>query len=687
MQYYKLVAKEVESRISKLKPFLVDSDSDSSEDNTDAPDLPESEQNYELPSENLQHDCDVSIDRITSVESGKREKRHISSSQGYYASDECKSVKSNGSHQTAVSPPLPSSPKLVIDLNLNINDRGRDSLNSPKSRPCISTVELPERDCNTHPRTVQKELLLDIETDKKSEPKKKSLENSVHVVYSHHNDDFSDPGHSMHSEDGPSSLNSKSFTGSLNDLHTDCIKETHQGSKLIRQQSYTLLKPSPQLLAHLKVQSHSTGVEMQSISMSESLSNLSSPNKKRRSWDLETAKVKWSSMALELKSNVANGSRTVSANRNIISRFPNKKASTSSPLRGNRAKSASLEKSQPPSWNSKISTMSEPIQSLKRTYSPIKNNASNTDTNTVSDKCTMSSVPKTDALVQKPDEDPATRVRELYEKVQKQQIVQMANLVEKQRKEQMLLQQVFEEQNNLLFSQLKTICPKSPIEAKEAWVDKSGEDVVERGPVSLSQLIKTKTDNSSFDSPISSTLTDTSNYLSHCDDVLKKSRDITDSIKKQLTHTSTQGIVEAQSHKTLVPDSKSTGAKMRSRKLNYDTSASSDRDNEPILTDRTNDTLADLNVTFPSDHSDDGRSMSQNDQKLNRKDVPTVLHSPPPLSVGSAMSTEAAIRSMEQAIYKSSTSAGRHQTKLHTSQPSIKEVSFTYLSLGRHLRE
>ncbi|XP_047991292.1 uncharacterized protein LOC125230236 isoform X4 [Leguminivora glycinivorella] len=176
---------------------------------------------------------------------------------------------------------------------------------------------------------------------------------------------------------------------------------------------------------------------------------------------------------------------------------------------------------------------------------------------------------------------PASKVKELYERIQSQQIQQMANLVEKQKREQMLLQQAFDEQNRILYRQLKTICPKSPVEAKAAWADK-----VDRGPVSLSQLINHKSPDS-----LTSTLTDTHNNLSKCAEVLKKSKDITCSIKKQNQVESGTGGSETRTH--------SPKRTRTSRKLSYDTS--SDREFEPVLTDRTSDTLAGLNVTFTSD--------------------------------------------------------------------------------------
>ncbi|XP_047533625.1 uncharacterized protein LOC125068496 isoform X2 [Vanessa atalanta] len=654
MKYYKLLAKEVEKRIQSLKPFFVGTDTDSAEDKTDAPELPESEQSFELPLEAIQADKSENNDKLIYQDNEKC--LDESSGKLCLTSNTCDNITSNLTLDESASSKLSS--KLVIDLSLSINDTGKsvlDSVNKAQKAP----DDLPERDCDC-PKKDQTELVSN--NEKTNDEINDKL--SFHVSIS--NDTVSDPITLQFSQDGPASLSSKSFTGSLNDIHTESIKESPL--PLTRQRSYTVLKPSPMLLAHLEVQSINTGMDVTSISMSESLSNLSCSNKKRRSWDLETAKVKWSSMALELKEKNINNAK-INVKHTAIRPTARKPQST-------HPKSKSLVQDKPKRNSSKVVPKSEPIQKPKKAVSPVRNPIPHNNANVKTPTNHLGSQ-KTE-VKKKPiseTEDPATRVRELYEKIQKQQLIQMANLVEKQKKEQMLLQQVFEEQNNLLFTQLKTICPKSPNEVKEAWVDKTHE-VADRGPVSLSQLINNKPEQNTCDSPVLSTLTETNDYIHYCDNVLKKSRDITGSMKKQQT------MKDREKNKTPSPKPQKEGSKTRthspvrkstptSRKLTYETSVSSDRDYDPILTDRTNDTMADLNVTFPSDRSEE----SQVYANVNVNN-PAAIESPISRPISSCRSTDKAIRSMEETIQNSINSmCGRTARPKMYRAPTAKERS------------
>ncbi|KAH9644946.1 hypothetical protein HF086_010154 [Spodoptera exigua] len=666
MQYYKLLAKEVEKRISILQPYVIDTDSES-EDKTDAPELPECEQNFELPREEVKAGFNVNIDKITAITSANnKDKPKVLSPK---LRNNVTPKRGGGSIETSRS----SSPKLIIDLNLNINENGKNVLETVKSPHSPPLIDLPERDYTCTRRITQKvitekEVITEVETQRNNKKQKAMFEEMSKLNFIN-KDNLTDPFSDLTiSQDGPSSLSSKSFTGSLNDLHRESIKETTP--KLVRQHSYTLLKPSPQLLAHLEVQSLNTGIEMTSISMSESVSNLSCPNKKRRSWDLESAKVKWSSMALELKqTNVVHNLNKNASNKTIVKQAIKKSPQSSPPQ---RAKTVSPEKRRnvPPKVMkcSNISNSENLSKSLPKSTSPFKNSASFVKDPGLPKVSASLNLDKAQPQAFAPpivgeSDDPAVRVRELYEKIQNQQLLQMASLVEKQKREQLLLQQVFEEQNNLLFKQLKTICPKSPIEAKEAWSEKHVES--DRGPVSLSQLINYKSPEPSLGSPVSSTLTETNHYINQCDNVLKKSRDITGSIKKQPTKSRSQNGSKIVSPKTQ-PDSKNRTSSPTqrhtptSRKLNYDTSVSSDRDYEPMLTDRTNDTMADLNVTFPSDNDD----FTYNSTNVFGKEV-KVAHGPSLMTstTNSNRSTDNAIRNMERTIYNSINSTNKRMSK------------------------
>ncbi|XP_013170237.1 PREDICTED: uncharacterized protein LOC106119679 isoform X2 [Papilio xuthus] len=643
MQYYKLLAKEVEKRILLLKTFTSCSDSEASEDKTDAPEIPESEQNYELPVDDL-----VSVNNETIVNDDNEK----SSNRSVTNSPKLSSLSSNNSDKLCsnltpiTDTALNESSKLVIDVSLSFSHTDETTLHGNKTLPQDTPSDLPEHDDEKPTKENKPDFKLDC--DKVKQPSNKSnfgINNKSATM-----DNFL----SSMQYDGPSSLGAKSFTGSLNDIHKGSEKTT-QSNPLIRQRSYTVLTPSPMLLAHLQIQSLSTGVEMAAISMSESRSNLTSPNKKRKSWDLETAKATWSNMALELKKNnivinvALDGSNDLKCN-GTKKRLLSRSADKSKGQTVLRSRSAASEKTRYSNLTSKPTIQSEPIHRNHKSRNPTKN---------VNDK-TLSHQKSKEPKLQSPqqgsesdDPDPAKRVRELYERIQKQQLIQMATLVEKQKKEQILLQQVFEEQNNLLFNQLKTICPKSPGEVKKAWIDKN--ETPERGPVSLSQLITPKPpETSDRDSPVSTTLTDTNNYLNHCDNVLKKSRDITSSIKKQHKEFKNESHSKTSPAKSDVEKirNRSPNNRNTSRKLIYDTSVSSDREYDLILTDRTNDTMADLNVTFPSDNSEDVRPTSQVDVE-NLRSGERTDHDRSLTTKDEPKATDRAIKSVEDSIKNS----------------------------------
>lgn len=721
MQYYKLLAKEVEKRIDLLKPYVTDSDTGSLEDKTDAPDLPpDYDPLYQCTKQDVQDVYDINI---------------AISKDNLCRPEPFQTVTSNLSKDRRTdSPDLCHQQNFVIDLSVNINDCGKDLLEKVRN-PQLS--DPPERDYNNTPKkkvlcSKEKELLTDTDDPFSCKKPKEITEDLLSFKFDFDNVvlNQSDPLPDMSMEDGPSSLSAKSFTGSLNNIHRESQKET---SSLLRQSSYTVLNPSPQLIAHLKVQSLSTGVDVTSISMSESLSNING-YKKRRSWDLESAKVKWSSMALELKQKKVVGTKP-NVNKNIPNKTPPaRKLRNTSPI---RASSVVPDKNRRGSLPNKQQPKSEPIQRANK--SPVRNIASNrtivkeqitkpnqkTLSQKPSPKQSPNQSPNQSPTKQSPNqtltkkyfpinkspnlppnlplnrqpvskqdlnqiisnsEDPAERVRELYEKIQNQQLQQMNNLIEKQRREQMLLQQVFEEQNSILYKQLKTICPKSPIEVKEAWGDKF-QHTPDRGPVSLSQLINHKPETRA-ESPISSTLTDTQNNLNKCDTVLNRSRNLTASMKRQSRRSppakprSDKSPTDGSRTRTHSPSYRPIAT---SRRLNYDTSPSpvSDfgatsvsREFEPLMTDRTNDTMAGLNVSFPTDSDDCPAAYNSGYSQCGGKEI-TMIHCPQPSNVAPRSSTDSAIRVMEQTIQDSMNTMPYH-AQSHSAFykcPSPQEVS------------
>lgn len=473
----------------------------------------------------------------------------------------------------------------------------------------------------------------------------------------------------------------RSFTGSLHDINADSSKSP---TPLVRQRSYTVLKPSPLLIQHLQLQAKNTGVDLKLISMSESLSNIPQLQKKkrRRSWDLETAKSQWSTMALDLKRNAKpvlnlNGNAKTSA-----------KQHNPSPYLTNSA-----DRCRKPIPRNTKSPKSDPIQRSKLALS--KNNvseksylkisqpavaANKIDKNGGPPAQTKESPPKVSPHSPIPAaDDPATKVRELYEKIQKQQIDQMTNLVEKQKQEQMLLQQVFEEQNNMLFKQLKSICPEPTVEIKQAWCEKNHN--AQRGPVSLSQLINHSPIESAPQSTVAKTLIPQSpgspNNLSHRGDKSKRSSQMSN--------------IKYNNH-SVRPRARVVTGNNASRKLNYDNSGVSS-DYEPMLTDRTNDTMADLNVTFPTDNSDESPPCKNSPRRTNT-DSPSNIHQRKINS--NSKYTDNAIRCLENSIQKTMhtvTALTKQHTLMNPIPQEVKQLmlyiyfSFfiTVVKLKRHL--
>lgn len=662
MQYYKLLAKEVEKRMSILQPYISDSDTDSNKSKTYAPKTPESEQNFALTSENVETALDHSIGKITAIAKQKN-----------------KDTKRPASDIYDMSSTNTASSDFVIDFSLSINQTSRNVVETVKRNsqcPCPA-IELPERDYNC---VNAKKLLWDGDSYGKQKEQKEDniIVDLANLSFIVNKNELSDPFPPSISIKGNPSLSTKSFTGSLNDLNTE--RGVQIATKLARQRSYTILHPSPQLLAHLEVESLNTGVEMSCISMSDSISNLNTPNKKRRSWDLESAKVKWSSMALELKTKqLAN---STNSNRNAVK--PTAKRTTQAIYKP-RAKSVVHYKNRSCSSPSKTTPKSEPPP--KRMPSPIRNIPSNVTIvkgpaphKPVNQRKEPPKSPTPEIHIV--SEDPATKVRELYDKIQTQQLVQMASLVEKQKREQLLLQNYFEEQNALLFKQLKTIVPISPVEAIEAW----GDQKADRGPVSLSQLINHKSPEQT-DSPMSSTLTESNNYINKCDDILKKSRNISDSLNNPKFDSQNGNKIRTPegsrtwTHSPVRNSNHSPVQRNTYRKLIYDSSMS-ERENEPMLTDRTNDTMADLNVTFPTDNSDECEPYNHNNTMINHlcgKQV-TAIHG----SLSPKSSTDSAIKCMERTIQNSINSSTARRPKCNSYyQPTPREVTMvSYVLYG-----
>lgn len=577
MEYYKLLAKEVEKRISHLQPLLPDSDSDSS-------DRTVTETEVEI------HSCKLrgsNIEAITSI----IEKKIVTPSKTFTCISKDKSSS------------VPVQSTLIKTENLNISD-----ITSPPSAN-LTEHDVPERDIGWIPKTKK---CLNYNNSKNRRVKGHEFEVSDNADNSSSEKPLIKSARTVVSNRGGSSLMSaKSFTGSLIDIHKQSMKDAENTSKLIRQRSYTILTPSPQLLAHLEEQSLFTGVEVTSISMSESCSNLSSP-KKRRSWDLETAKEKWSNMAKELDQKNLRGnirSKTFISKTNLRKPLQQRSTKAKSFVPESIAKTADQNCTTgnviaaTTTRNNKSHFTPEEINTIKKMS---ETNTHKKETNKICKNTYNSSVDCQSSPVAETElEDPATRVRELYERIQNQQLLQMANLVEKQKKEQLLLQQLFEEQNKLLYKQLKTICPKSPTEIKEAWVEKT--DDSDSAPVSLSQVINySPKDNEPRQRPDVPTKKRDKRDRSSSFGRNQHSKPEPGKPETCVTNKATIVLNCSTPHKKSKTNGSHNGQSMshgdNRMRPEIETSSISEKEyEEPMLTDRTNDTLADLNITFTDD--------------------------------------------------------------------------------------
>ncbi|XP_026314048.1 uncharacterized protein LOC113225820 isoform X2 [Hyposmocoma kahamanoa] len=675
MQYYKLLAKEVEKRIKTLRPYL---DMEPVEVVSGAMELSEAKDKVDDASCLLEGYCHPTSPLKENV---------------YNA------INSNATLKT--TDPLDKTMDMMFGINVSIKNTTK--CENSNSKIGTATIELPERDYNCPKKPVGMLLNELNQSIKNSDSERKPLvkkkgggevlrkkdkgnllgKNTVVTKAStkteseiHKTLEELDMMQTLRKEDTEiSDISSskvecnplpntyynnteeefipfkiegtslRSFTGSLHDINADCSKDS--SSPLVRQRSYTVLKPSPLLIQHLELQARNMGVDFKLISMSESLSNIPQLKKKkrRRSWDLETAKSQWSSMALDLKKNTGQGITSHSI------------AKTCAKQQIPSSYTASKYRKPIPKYSK--SPKSDPIQrskfGLSKINVPLKNNLRDSQPDAAMNKINKNdgspkpptqikeSSPKISDTATSAANDPATKVRELYEKIQKQQLDQMACLVEKQKQEQILLQQVFDEQNNMLFKQLKSICPEPTVEIKQAWCDK--EYNAERGPVSLSELINHTPTASGQQSPVAKTLVPQSpvsispmsaftfpgNY-SHCGDKLKRSGH-----KSNVNH-----------YHNARPQTKVVTEHNSSRKLNYDNSGMTS-DNELLLTDQTNDTMADLNVSFPTDNSEENNSCKNSTCQVVSSSPGTVHRRN---IISNTKCTNNAIRSLENSIQK-----------------------------------
>lgn len=444
MQYYQLLAKEVESRISRLTPYCA-------------------------PIEDIsEHEKETSSDS-TVCESPQITQQ---------ARGDAESVQDLAAHiESALKSLVEERNQEIQSKNNTIQniklERNRDAYTfSPLSekgerKEVIDDDDIPEKD-NAQSKGVMakgKKISFSASTVKegtKSAEKAKAPEKAKTQEKT---------------KTQEKSVSKKRMSGSLVDLsHRSPERKSHIPT-LQRQNSYTLLTPSPQLLAHLESRSQQTGQDATKLSMSDSQC---SPKQKRRNWDLETAKVKWSNMAMELKQKHCIPKLITKTEKPVTS----EKVETDKPKADQQSQTMVRSKSNPQRHRLSSLTSKTVMRSDMKVHQeppgdrspPRRASRPVTPCPPCSPKQKSPSPPPSPSEKPIPPqyiigdkEDPSKKVRELFETIQKQQVMQMASLVEKQKREQMMLQQVFEEQNLYLSRQIKNICPE--IEIRNLSVD------------------------------------------------------------------------------------------------------------------------------------------------------------------------------------------------------------------------
>lgn len=249
---------------------------------------------------------------------------------------------------------------------------------------------------------------------------------------------------------------SKNVTGSLNNISSGLSSPP----KLVRQNSYTLEYPSPLLLAHLEVQSLASGVEMHSISMSDSTSTSHLCNTKQKNLDSNTAKEVWSSLGSDINSLSLNECSAVVEKCRDISSV--KEASVD--LGCDEKIHSNSEKIDMKNVDQNSSKMSS-IQNVKiikisESVPHIESQAYNKNNSIVTSDEETSQPSLSLDTSNKSQNSNNSSLKFILKKFEEDHAKKLAELVKKQKEEQILLQKSYENQQKLLLAQFQSIRQK-----------------------------------------------------------------------------------------------------------------------------------------------------------------------------------------------------------------------------------
>lgn len=385
---------------------------------------------------------------------------------------------------------------------------------------------------------------------------------------------------------------SKNVTGSLNNISSGLSSPP----KLVRQNSYTLEYPSPLLLAHLEVQSLASGVEMHSISMSDSTSTSHLCNTKQKNLDSNIAKEVWSSLGSDINSLSLNECSVVAEKNSDVSAV--KEASVDLGCDENahlkifdQNSNSTLSSAQ----NLKITKISE---SQVHYYSSV-----------TSDEETSQRSLSLDTSNKSQNSNNAS-LKFILKKFEEEHTKKLAELVRKQKEEQSLLQKSYENQQKLLLAQFQSIRQK----------DRSG--------TSNKSSSITETENNKCDSKVNqkdshkqiSESVPSQSHHSYLQKTMKTPSNA-DSVGNS-TAKSSPRIVNEKHFESKVMRSEEydkttvnpTKEKFSEYTKNKDYSACDTYDN--MVTSASANTLDDINITFASDDSTSFAENSNNNTPL-----------------------------------------------------------------------
>lgn len=285
---------------------------------------------------------------------------------------------------------------------------------------------------------------------------------------------------------------SKNITGSLNDISSGLSSPP----KLVRQNSYTLDSPSPLLLAHLESQSQSSGIQLDSISMSD-LPNIQQSSTLEKSVEHKVKQSTSSKKSNELK---------ISLDQNGCKENTQLPITATPTIKYDNTKTESHSEQQSVKPSVKRNLFAD--ESLLNNNISADKSSNGTTENKITELKTIS----------KDLNESDIYLNMIMKKIRDDQEKQMMKLIKMQQEEQELLRQSFAKQQNILLTQFKTaITNAKNIGSKNSLFANSDNNNREKSLVKSNH----NTENSSI-SPQS--IENTDKYLSISLDILNESR-------------------------------------------------------------------------------------------------------------------------------------------------------------------